>query len=65
MKDLIRRAVALVATFALSIAVFAQDEDDAELVELPADIAALVEDLDQEKIDYLRGDGIYGYAGSH
>jgi agmatinase len=42
----------------------AQDEEF-EPVDLPDDIAAMVEAIDQEKVDYLRGDGIFGYAGSH
>ena len=33
--------------------------------DLPDDVATKVEGLDQDKIDYLRGDGIFGYAGSH
>ena len=36
-----------------------------EPVDLPDDVAAKVEGLSQEKVDYLRGDGIFRYAGSH
>lgn len=59
-----RRMVACVA-ITLAMTAFAQDEEEFDPVDLPDDIAAKVEGFDQEKIDYLRGDGIFGYAGDH
>ncbi|MDA0679906.1 MAG: agmatinase family protein [Proteobacteria bacterium] len=65
MKHLIRRVFAAVAILALCITAFAQDEDEFEPVDLPDDIAAKVSDLPQEKVDFLRGDGIFGFAERH
>ena len=42
-----------------------QDEDAFEPVDLPPDIAAKVQDLPQEKVDFLRGDGVFGFAERH
>lgn len=55
---------AVVALLLTTISVLAQDEEF-EPVDLPEFIAEKVEGLAQEKIDYLRGDGVFGYAGSH
>jgi agmatinase len=57
----------MVACVAITLAMtaFAQDEEAFDPVDLPDDIAAKVEGFDQEKVDYLRGDGIFGYAASH
>jgi agmatinase len=65
MNNFAGRTAAIFAALALSVATFAQDDNEVELVDLPDDIAAIVDGFDQEKIDYLRGDSIYGYAGSH
>ncbi len=40
-------------------------DDEFEPVELPADIAAMVQGLPQEQIDYIRSDAIFGYAERH
>ncbi|MGI9394041.1 MAG: hypothetical protein ACR2OY_05295, partial [Boseongicola sp.] len=48
----------------LPVVAIAQD-DEFEPVDLPDFITEKIEGMDQEKIDYLRGDGIFGYAGSH
>ena len=58
------RALAAFGLLTFVMAARAQD-DGFEPVNLPADVAAKVEGLPQEKIDYLRGDGIFRYAGSH
>jgi agmatinase len=57
----------MVACVAITLAMtaFAQNEEAFDPVDLPDDIAAKVEGFDQEKVDYLRGDGIFGYAASH
>jgi agmatinase len=65
MRSNIHRGIAMVAVLALSAVVSGQDEEAFEPIDLPDDIAAMVEGVDQEKIDYIRGDGIFGYAGSH
>jgi len=53
--------VAAVIAFGLS----ANAQDEFEPVDLPDNIAQKVAGLDQEKIDFLRGDGIFSFAGSH
>ena len=53
-----------VALLALAVSVSAQ-EDEFEPVDLPDNIAEKVAALDQEKIDFLRGDGVFSFAGSH
>ena len=58
-------ALVVVAVVAFGLSASAQDEDEFESVELPDNIAAKVEGLDQEKIDFLRGTGIFSFAGSH
>ena len=59
------RAIAMTAMIALSALAFAQDEEEFEPVDLPDNIAEKVAGFDQEKIDFLRGDGIFRFAGSH
>ena len=45
---------------------FAQEDEDAfEPVELPPEIAAKVRGLPQDKIDFLRGDGVFNFADRH
>lgn len=56
--------VAIVASVALVGLALGQD-DEVELVDLPHDLAAKVADLPKEKIDFIRGPGIFGFAGSH
>jgi len=45
----------------LAIYVFAQ-EGEFEPVELPDKVAEKVEDLDQEKVDFIRGPRIFQFA---
>jgi agmatinase len=59
------RAIAVTAMIALSALAYAQDEEEFEPVDLPDNIAEKVAGFDQEKIDFLRGDGIFRFAGSH
>jgi len=66
MKNLSSRVIAVMAVLALSVTVLAQeDEEEFSLVDLPEHIAEKVAGLSQEKVDFLRGDGIFGFAGSH
>jgi len=66
MKNLSSRVIAVMAVLALSVTVLAQeDEEEFSLVDLPENIAEKVAGLSQEKVDFLRGDGIFGFAGSH
>lgn len=65
MNKLTSRVTAGMVIMALCASAFAQDEEEFEPVDLPDDLAAKVESIDSAKIDYLRGDGIFGYAGSH
>lgn len=61
-----RRTLPLLSVFALlAQPAMAQDEEEFELVDLPEGLAAKVEGLPQEKIDFLRGDGIFGFAERH
>ncbi len=48
-----------------SLPLYAEERDTFKLVELPTAIIDKVKEFDQEKIDYLRGDSIFSYAGSH
>ena len=58
------RVLTAIALLTLAVAAYAQDEEF-EPVDLPENIAEKVEGLDQEKIDFLRGTGIFSFAGSH
>lgn len=64
MKNPRGRLLAALAAISLAASVNAQDSEF-EPVDLPPDIAGKVAGFEQEKIDYLRGDGIFSYAGSH
>ncbi|MDX1406444.1 MAG: agmatinase family protein, partial [Woeseiaceae bacterium] len=59
-----RRIFAIVLIFCLSSSANPQ-EDVFEPVDLPDSIAEKVRDLDQEKIDFLRGEGVLGFAERH
>jgi formimidoylglutamase len=68
MHNLTSRALAAMVAatvLALSIPAFAQDEDEFEPVDLPDSIAAKVAGLPKEKVDFLRGDGVFGFAERH
>ena len=58
-------AIAVTAMIALSALAYAQQEEEFEPVDLPDNIAEKVAGFDQEKIDFLRCDGIFRFAGSH
>lgn len=49
----------------LSLAVAHAQEEEFTPVELPADLAAKVADLPGNKIEFIRGPEIFGFAGSH
>ncbi len=55
---------ALAASLLLSTTISAQQEN-VEPVALPNDLAAKLESLPQEKIDFIRSTEIFGFAGSH
>lgn len=57
--------LACIAFLALGMAANAQDEDEFEAVDLPDNIAEKVAGLDQEKVEFLRGSGVFSFAGSH
>ena len=58
--------LAVTAVFTALSASLALAQDDAfEPVELPPEIAAKVRGLAQEKIDFLRGDDVFGFAERH
>ena len=50
---------------AFAVTALAQGDDEFEPVDLPANIAEKVAGLDQDKVDFLRGSGIFSFAGSH
>lgn len=61
-----RRLVSLASALCfLCSAVDAQDEDAFEPVDLPAELAAKTAGMAAEKVEFLRGSGIFGFAGSH
>lgn len=62
--SIINRSIATITLVALAFVANAQG-DEFEPVELPDNIAEKVEGIDQEKIDFLRGSGIFSFAGSH
>lgn len=45
--------------------VFAADDEEFELVELPPELMEVVSGMPQEKIDFLRGEGVFGFAERH
>ncbi len=53
--------IALFATAGASAA----DKEKFQPVDLPPELMEIVKDLPQEKIDYLRGEGVLGYAERH
>lgn len=65
MRTITNRLIAIFAPLILSVFALAQDDGEFEPVDLPGDLAGKVEGLGKEKIDYLRGEGIFSYAGSH
>ena len=58
------RVLMAIMLVALAFSANAQD-DEFEPVDLPDNIAEKVAGLDQEKLDFLRGSGIFSFAGSH
>ncbi len=59
-----RWATSLILFCLIGSVAYAQD-DEFEPVELPPEIAAKVRGLPEEKIDFLRGDGVLGFAERH
>ena len=57
--------ICLVMLLAYSVAESQDDANEFEPVDLPPSIADKVTDLPKEKIDFLRGDGIFGFAERH
>ncbi len=55
----------LIAMMVIAFGLSANAQDEIEPVDLPDNIAQKVAGLDQEKIDFLRGSGIFSFAGSH
>lgn len=55
----------LIAAMVIAIGLSANAQNKFEPVDLPDNIAGKVAGLDQEKIDFLRGSGIFSFAGSH
>jgi agmatinase len=56
---------AALTILALSVSVSAQDEEAFEPVALPDNIAAKVAGLPKDKVDFLRGDGVFDFAERH
>lgn len=63
-RQSISRWLAILTMITLAVVTNAQG-DEFEAVDVPDNIAEKVEGLDQEKIDFLRGDEIFSFAGSH
>ena len=60
----LKRAITVIALISLGVLANAQD-DEFEPVDLPENIAAKVRGLPEEKVDFLRGDGVFGFAERH
>lgn len=66
MNELLRRAGVTMALLLLSIAAYTQDdEEEFPLVDLPDNIAEKVAGLSQDKVDFLRGEEVFGFAERH
>jgi len=66
MKSFVSKGIAVgIALSALAVSAFAQEANEFEPVDLPDNIAAKVEGLEQDKIDFIRGPRIFQFAGSH
>jgi agmatinase len=59
------RELVCVAMLLACCGVSAQDEDEFEPVDLPPALAEKVAGMSQEKIEFLRGDGVFGFAERH
>ena len=59
------RLLVAIAVMAFGLSATAQDGDEFEPVDLPDNIAEKVAGIDQEKIDFLRGEGALNFAERH
>ena len=61
MKSFVSKGIAVgIALCALAVSAFGQEANEFEPVELPDNIAAKVEGLEQEKIDFILFKGAFG-----